>query len=57
MSTIPAAGVIDVPDAPKLTSLEFLGQVVENIRSQISSLNDEIVIANYSENDQVRFPT
>ena len=53
MTTIPAAGVIDVPDAPKLSSLEFLGQVIENIRAQISSLEQEVANASHGADVEV----
>lgn len=45
-SLIPKAGVIEVPDAPKITAVEFIQQVVENIYAQLQSLDDELQTAN-----------
>ena len=45
MSAIPASGEIDVVDAPKINPIDFLKQVIDNIKAQISSLDAEFFAA------------
>jgi hypothetical protein len=54
-SAIPAAGEINVSDAPKISPVEFLRQIIENIQSQISSIDEEFLQACQTDNPEVRF--
>ena len=49
---IPAARELNVPDAPKITTTEFIKQVIENISSQIKNVDDELAIAAGGNQDQ-----
>lgn len=55
MSAIPAAGEIDVRDAPKINQIEFLKQIIENIKAQISSVDAEFLAAS-KESSEVCLP-
>jgi hypothetical protein len=44
---------IDVIDAPKITPVEFLRQIIENIQSQISSIDEEVSMACQTNNPEV----
>jgi hypothetical protein len=52
-SAIPAAGEINVSDAPKISPVEFLRQIIENIQSQISSIDAEFLQACKTDNPEV----
>ena len=45
MNAIPAAGEIDVRDAPKITPVEFVMQIIENIKAQLNSIDGELMEA------------
>jgi hypothetical protein len=49
MSGIPAAGAILVPDAPKISNLEFMKQVIENVKAQMQSVEQEVNVASHSQ--------
>lgn len=48
-SLIPKAGVIEVPDPPTITAVEFIKQVIENINEQISPLDQEVYKASFGD--------
>lgn len=41
-SLIPKAGIIEVPDPPAITAVEFIKQVIDNINDQMGPLDQEI---------------
>lgn len=45
MSAIPASGEIYVKDAPKITPLDFVTQILENIQAQINNVDEEFLSA------------
>jgi hypothetical protein len=45
MSAIPATGEINVKDAPKITPLAFVTQILENIQAQINNVDEEFLSA------------
>lgn len=49
---IPAARELNVPDAPKISTTEFIKQVIENISLQIKNVDDELAAAASSNQDQ-----
>ena len=51
MSVIPASGEIDVRDAPKITPVEFVMQIIENIKAQISTIDAELMVAAQSSSE------
>lgn len=53
MSIIPKASKIDVPDAPTITSVELIKQVIENISAQISLLDVEISLSHQEDSEAV----
>lgn len=53
MSAIPSSTDIDVLDAPKITPIEFLRQIINNIQAQIGSIDYEFEIASQSNNPEV----
>lgn len=48
MSAIPASGGIHVKDAPKITPLDFVKQIIDNIQAQINSVDSEFLAASSS---------
>ncbi len=55
MSLIPKANRIDVPDPTKITSVEFLKQVIDNIGAQMSSFDQEVASASRGDTAYVSF--
>ncbi len=55
MSGIIPAGKIDVPDAPAISSMELIRQIVENIEAQISFVDVEIYTAQQRDTGLVRY--
>eukprot|EP01039_Chlorochromonas_danica_P007510 gene7510-8307_t len=53
-SLIPKAGVIEVPDPPTITAVEFIKQVIENINEQISPLDQEVYKASFGDTSFVK---
>ena len=51
MSAIPASGGIHVKDAPKITPLDFVKQVIDNIQAQINSVDAEFLAASASSSE------
>ena len=51
MSAIPASGGIHVKDAPKITPLDFVKQVIDNIQAQINSVDAEFLSASSSSSE------
>lgn len=51
MSTsLPSAGSIDIPDAPKISNVDLLGQVIRNITGQLTSFDSELSRSSRSQN-------
>ncbi len=55
MSLIPKAGKIDVPNAPNISPVDLIKQIVENVSAQISLLDVEIFAAQDSAPQEVSF--
>ena len=54
-SVIPQARELNVPDAPKITTLEFYRQLIDNVSAQIQYVDGELAAASGSSNqEQVR---
>lgn len=56
MSAIPASGEINVKDAPKITPLDFVTQILTNIQAQINNVDEEFFSAS-GESAEVRTAT
>jgi len=51
---IPKAGVIEVPDPPPITPLEFIQQIIENVDAQLQSIDAELAKASSGDAAHVR---
>lgn len=55
--SIPKAGKIEVPNPAPITPLEFVKQVVDNVKAQLESLDSELQRAGSGDTDQVFYCT
>ena len=53
---IPAAAVIDVDDAPDISPVDLISQIITNINAQVSAIDLEICAAQRGDSDQVEIP-
>lgn len=51
--SIPKAGKIEVPNPAPITPLEFVKQVVDNVKAQLEALDSELQRAGSGDSDQV----
>ena len=55
MVSIPKAGKIEVPNPTPITPLEFVKQVVDNVKAQLQALDSELQRAGSGDTDQVLY--
>lgn len=53
--SIPKAGKIEVPNPAPITPLEFVKQVVDNVKAQLEALDSELQRAGSGDTDQVLY--
>lgn len=53
--SIPKAGKIEVPNPAPITPLEFVKQVLDNVKAQLQTLDSELQRAGSGDTDQVLY--
>lgn len=51
---IPKAARIEIPDPEPITSIDFINQIVSNIKEQLQTIDEELQKSSNGDNGQVR---